>query len=51
MLRPESRGSRGYLEAFSRRRNLTPEVLSTERLLTDRDAYLNFLEGEKWKKL
>lgn len=44
MLQPETRGHRSYREAFSRRRNLTPEVLTGENLLTDRGAYLNFLE-------
>lgn len=44
MLQPESRGQRSYYEAFARRRNLTPNVLAKERVLTDRGAYLNFLE-------
>lgn len=44
MLQPESRGHRSYYEAFARRRNLTPDVLARDNLLTDRGAYLNFLE-------
>lgn len=44
MLQPDTRGHRSYCEAFNRRRNLTPEVLTRENLLTDRGAYLNFLE-------
>lgn len=46
MLQPDTRGHRSYREAFSRRRNLTPEVLTGENLLTDRGAYLNFLEAQ-----
>ncbi|CAM9611165.1 unnamed protein product, partial [Laminaria digitata] len=44
MLQPDTRGHRSYSEAFSRRRNLTPEMLTRDNLLTDRGAYLNFLE-------
>lgn len=44
MLQPDSRGHRSYFEAFARRRNITPDVVQRESLLTDRAAYLNFLE-------
>lgn len=44
MLKPDSRGHRSYSEAFIRRKNVTPDVLAKENLLTDRGAYLNFLE-------
>lgn len=44
MLQPDTQGHRSYRESFTRRRNLTPEVLTRENLLTDRGAYLNFLE-------
>lgn len=44
MFQPDTRGHRSYCEAFTRRRNLAPDVLSRENLLTDRGEYLNFLE-------
>lgn len=44
MLQPDSQGHRGYFEAFKRRSNLAPDVLHRENILTDRGAYLNFLE-------
>ncbi len=44
MLQPHSQGHRGYFEAFKRRSNLAPDVLQRENILTDRGAYLNFLE-------
>lgn len=44
MINPESRGHRSYYESFVRHHNITPDVLSEEKALTDRGAYLNFLE-------
>ncbi|CAM9771437.1 unnamed protein product, partial [Phaeothamnion confervicola] len=43
MLKPDSRGG-SYFEAYRRKAGITPELLRRERLLTDRGAYLNFLE-------
>lgn len=44
MLQPNDQGHRGYFEAFKRRSNLKPDVLQSEKILTDRGAYLSFLE-------
>ncbi|CAN0386662.1 unnamed protein product, partial [Discosporangium mesarthrocarpum] len=44
MLQPDSRGTRSYYEAFTRRRSLTPEILAKEKVLTDRGEYTRFLE-------
>lgn len=44
MLQPDNQGHRSYREAFTRRRNLAPEVLTRDNLVADRGAYLNFLE-------
>ena len=49
MLQPHSQGHRSYFEAFKRRRNATAaaaavDVLNRDEILTDRGAYLSFLE-------
>lgn len=48
MLQPHSQGHRGYFEAFKRRNNAFKErevnVLNKDEILTDRGAYLSFLE-------
>lgn len=47
MLQPHSEGHRGYFEAFKRRSNATTaavDVLNKDDILTDRGAYLSFLE-------
>lgn len=47
MLQPSSQGHRSYFEAFKRRSNAPTaagDVLNKDRILTDRGAYLSFLE-------
>lgn len=44
MLQPNSQGHRSYFEAFQRKNNVAVDVLRRENALTDRSAYLNFLE-------
>ncbi|CAM9363668.1 unnamed protein product [Ectocarpus sp. 12 AP-2014] len=44
MLQPNSQGHGSYFEAFKRRSNVTLDAGQRDKLLTDRGAYLNFLE-------
>ncbi|CAM9713650.1 unnamed protein product [Hapterophycus canaliculatus] len=44
MLQPNRQGHRSYFEAFQRKNNVAVDVLRKEKALTDRSAYLNFLE-------
>ncbi|CAM9613343.1 unnamed protein product [Ectocarpus sp. 8 AP-2014] len=44
MLQPNSQGHGSYFEAFKRRSNVTLDAAQRDKMLTDRGAYLNFLE-------
>ncbi|CAM9388905.1 unnamed protein product [Ectocarpus fasciculatus] len=44
MLQPNSQGHGSYFEAFKRRSNVSLDAAQRDKVLTDRGAYLNFLE-------